>query len=152
MHTPSIPSLWNNRKGLPRKGVPSRTASKHNAGDPRCIQTSLDTYQNSLFLHCQPNIEKYHPHKNDTNENLGICFGFRFRNGRSSNFPRFSFIFAFVTTMLGKHKPQQQATLTKKNQIPEIFFRFRFRNPKERKSRILAFLFFSLVIIPVRMV
>ena len=40
------------------------------------------------------------------------------------------------------HKPQQQATLTKKNKFPEIFFRFRFRNPTERKSKILGFLFF----------
>ena len=38
---------------------------------------------------------------------------------------RFGFAFAFVNLMLGMHKPQQQATLTKLK-IPEIFFRFRF--------------------------
>ena len=43
--------------------------------------------------------------------------------------------------MLGTHKPQQQVTLTNKNKIPEIFFRFRFRNSTERKSQILGFLF-----------
>ena len=39
--------------------------------------------------------------------------------------------------MLGTHKLQQQATLTNKSTVPEIFFRFRFRNstlsaPKSR--------------------
>ena len=43
--------------------------------------------------------------------------------------------------MLDTHKPQQQATLTKQNKIPEIFFRFRFCNSTERKSQILGFLF-----------
>ena len=52
--------------------------------------------------------------------------------------------------MLGTHKLQQQATLTNKNQIPEIFFCFRFRNSTERKSKILGFL--SLVSVSVRMV
>ena len=64
----------------------------------------------------------------------GFVFVFAVVMEPKINFPRFSFAFAFVTIMLGKHKPQQQATLTKTNQIPEIFFRFRFRNPTERKS------------------
>ena len=57
----------------------------------------------------------YHPHKKKTitNENLGICFRFRFRNGKANKFPQFSFAFVFVTIMLGKRKPQQQATLMK---------------------------------------
>ena len=48
--------------------------------------------------------------------------------------------------MLGTHKPQQQTTLTKnkRKEIPEISFRFRFRNPTERKSQIPEFSFFSL--------
>ena len=69
---------------------------------------------------------------------------------RQINFPRFSFAFAFVIVMLGTHEPRQQATLTNKNKIPEIFFRF--RNSTKRKSKILGFYFFSLVIVSVRMV
>ena len=34
--------------------------------------------------------------------------------------------------MMGTHKPQQQATLTNKNKIPEILFRVRFRNSTEK--------------------
>ena len=76
-----------------------------------------------------------------TNENLEILFRFRFRNGKANKFARFSFAFAFVIVMLGTHKPQQQATLTNKNKIPEIFSHFCFRNSTERKSQILGFLF-----------
>ena len=65
-----------------------------------------------------------------TNENQEILF--RFRNGKANKLLRFSFAFAFVMVMLGMHKPQQQATLTKIKQIPEIFFGFRFRNSTER--------------------
>ena len=36
--------------------------------------------------------------------------------------------------MLGMHKPQQQATITKqKNNFPEISLHFRFRNPRDKK-------------------
>ena len=51
--------------------------------------------------------------------------------------------------MLGTRKPRQQATLTKKNQISEIFFRF--RNPKERVQNPGSF-FSSLVLVSVKMV
>ena len=66
-------------------------------------------------------------------------FAVAFVMERQMNSPRFSFAFTFVMVMLGTHKPQQQATLTNKNKIPEIFFRF--RNSTERKSQILRFLF-----------
>ena len=52
--------------------------------------------------------------------------------------PRFSFAFAFVMIMLATHKPQQQATITKIDQAPEmILFAFAFviqqrENPKSR--------------------
>ena len=55
------------------------------------------------------------------------------------NFPRFSLAVAFIMIMLCMQKPQQQATLTEDVQIPEMFFRFRFRNSTERKSKIPAF-------------
>ena len=64
-----------------------------------------------------------------TNENLENLFCFRFRNGKANKFA-----FVSVVIMLGTHKPQQQATLTKSIKIPEIFFRFRFRNSTDRKS------------------
>ena len=48
-----------------------------------------------------------------TNENPEILFRFRFVMKRQINSPRISFAFAFVMIMLGTHKPQQQATLTK---------------------------------------
>ena len=70
-------------------------------------------------------------------------FAFAFVMERQINSPRFSFVFAFVMVMLGTHKPQQQATHTNINKIPEIFFRFRFRNSTERKSQILGFIFFA---------
>ena len=69
-----------------------------------------------------------------TNQNLEICFHIRFRMERRINSPRFSFTFVFAMIMLGTHKPQQEATLTKSIKIPEIFFRFRSRNAIERKS------------------
>ena len=53
--------------------------------------------------------------------------------------------------MLGVHKPQQQATLTKNIQIQEIFFHFHFRNPTE-KIQILGFLFVFARNVSVRMV
>ena len=79
---------------------------------------------------------------------------FAFVMERQIDSPRFSFAFAFVMVMLGTHEPQQQATLTNKNKIPEIFFRFRFRNSTERKENPKSwdFYLFSLVIISVRMV
>ena len=46
--------------------------------------------------------------------------------------------------MLGTHKPQQQASLTRSTHIPEIFFRsrsLRFRTSTETKSQILGFSF-----------
>ena len=54
--------------------------------------------------------------------------------------------------MLGTHKPQQQATVTKQIKIPEIFFRFRFRNLTAENPKSWDFFFFSLVLVSVRMV
>ena len=70
-----------------------------------------------------------------------FSFAFAFVMERQINSPRFSFTFAFKIIMLGTHKPEQQATLTNKNKIPEIFFLFHFRNSTERKSQIMGFLF-----------
>ena len=78
----------------------------------------------------------------------GFAFAFAFVLERQINFLRFSFAFAFVTIMLGKHKPHQQATLTKKNQIPDIFFRFCFLIQKRENPRSWDFYFFSLVTVP----
>ena len=72
------------------------------------------------------------------NENLGIFFFFAFpfaMQRQMLDSSRFSFVIAFVVSMLGFHKPQPQATPTTKNRIPDIFFRFRFRNPTMRKSQ-----------------
>ena len=72
---------------------------------------------------------------------------------RQINFPRFSFAIAFVTIMLGKHKPQQQATLTKKRyQIPKISFAFAFGIQREKILNPGISVLFSLVIVSVRMV
>ena len=69
-----------------------------------------------------------------TNENPEILFCCRFRNGGGNLIPpTFSFALAFIMIMLGTHKPQQ-TTLTNKNKIPEIFFRFSSRNSTARKS------------------
>ena len=65
-----------------------------------------------------------------TNENLGICFRFRFRHGKANKLPQ-SF---FRICSRNDHVGDAQATLTKKYQNPRDFFRFRFRNPTERKS------------------
>ena len=56
--------------------------------------------------------------------------------------------------MLGTHKTQQQGTLaklTKQCKIPEISFRYRFRNPAERNPRSQDFISL-LVVVSVRMV
>ena len=87
-----------------------------------------------------------------TNENLEIQFRFAFVMERQINSPKFSFAFAFVMVMLGTHKPQQRATLTNKDKIPEMFFRFRFRNSRERNYKYWDFYLFWLVIDSVRMV
>ena len=68
------------------------------------------------------------------------------------NSPNFSFVLAFVMIMLIMDKPQKQATLTKLFKNPKILFRFRFRNSTERKSKIMDFYFYLLVIVSVRMV
>ena len=46
--------------------------------------------------------------------------------------------------MLGTHKPQQQATLTKQIKILEIFFRFRFRYSIEKNILNPGIFFFRL--------
>ena len=61
-------------------------------------------------------------------------FAFAFAMERKINSPRFSFTFAFVMIILGMHKPQQQASLTRQMKIPEIFFCFRFRNFQQREN------------------
>ena len=61
-------------------------------------------------------------------------FAFAFVMERQINSLRFSFAFAFVMVMLGTHKQQQQAILTK-IKLPEIFFRFRFRNSTDRGQK-----------------
>ena len=83
---------------------------------------------------------------------LGLVFAFSFVMERQINFPRFSFAFAFVKIMLGKHKPQQQATPTKQNQIPEISFAFTFVIQKRENPKSWDSYFLSLVIVSVRMV
>ena len=97
------------------------------------LRTSGSTQQVSRCALKRHTIHTIHT-KTVTNGNLGFVFAFAFLMERQIYFPRSSFAFAFVSAMLGKHKPQQQTTLTKKYIIPEIFFCFRFRNPKERKS------------------
>ena len=82
----------------------------------------------------------------------GFVFAFVFVMERQRNSHGFSFAFALLMIMLGTYKPQQQVTLTKQIKIREIFFRFRFCNSTQRKSKIPAFVFFSLVIVSVRMV
>ena len=80
-----------------------------------------------------------------------FSFAFAFVLERQINSPRVSFAFVFVMVMLGTRKLQQQATLTNKNKIPDMFFRFRFCNSTERKSKNQGFLLFSLVSVSVRM-
>ena len=62
-----------------------------------------------------------------TNENLGIFFLVRFRNGKANEFPLIFFRICFHNEHVGHAQPQQQATTTKKTKIiPEIFFAFAF--------------------------
>ena len=70
-----------------------------------------------------------------------FCFRFRSHNGMANDFTQIFFSLAFVMIMLGTHKPQQQATLTKQLNVPEIFFLFCFRNLPETKSQIQGFYF-----------
>ena len=77
-----------------------------------------------------------------TNENLEIFSRFRFRNGTGNNFLQIFFRICFRNELVGHaHAPRTGHTY-EKNKIPEFVFRFRFRNPIERKSRIPGFLFF----------
>ena len=75
----------------------------------------------------------------NTSENLEICF--------QINSPRFSFAFAFAMIMLGTHKPQQQAALTKTKEIREIFFAFAFVIQQREHLKSQDFYFFALVIL-----
>ena len=79
---------------------------------------------NSQHLKCNNN---YHPR----------CNGYKWKSGdlfslslswwkRRINSTRLSFAYAFIMIMLGAHKPQQQATLTKNNQNPRLSFAFAF--------------------------
>ena len=54
----------------------------------------------------------YHPHGLQM-KIWGFVFAFAFVMESQINSPRFSFAFAFTMIMLGTHKPQQQAALTK---------------------------------------
>ena len=76
----------------------------------------------------------YYLHGNDYKWSCRFYFALAFVMETQTNSPRFSFAFAFVIIMLGTHKPQQQATLTKLIKIPEIFFWFRFRKSTQRKA------------------
>ena len=50
----------------------------------------------------------------------GFIFAFAFEMERQIHSLSFSFAFTLVMIMLGTHKPQQQATLTKRIKIPEL--------------------------------
>ena len=80
----------------------------------RPFQAALDTCLDSPLL-CQPLSSRFALHGlralETTNENPGICFRIRFRNGKAHESPRF----AFAGIKLGTHKPQQQATLAKES-------------------------------------
>ena len=69
----------------------------------------------------------------------GFVFAFAFVLERQANSPRCSFAFAFVMSKSSLH--HQQTTLTNKNKISKIFFRFRFRNPAERNWEFPTWLF-----------
>ena len=61
----------------------------------------------------------------------GPAFFFGRGGGGSGNF---IFMGVGIFPNMGTHSPQQQATITKSKEVPEIIFRFRSRNPTERKS------------------
>ena len=76
----------------------------------------------------------------------GFVFAFAFVVERQlvTRFPRYSFAFAFVMSMLGPLKPLQQATLSKNNKSQDISFAFAFVVQKRENSKSRAFCYFSL--------
>ena len=82
----------------------------------------------------------------------GFVLAFAFVMERQIYSPRFCFVFAFVMNMLGTHKPQQQATITKKNNSQRVIFVFVFVIQQTRNLKSRDFYLFLLVSVSVRMV
>ena len=93
-------------------------------------------------------LQIYHQIGNDYNWKSGdFNFAFAFAMERQINSLRLSFTFAFIMTMLGTHKPQQQATLTS----PRFSFAFAFVIQLREKILNPVIYYVSLVIVSVRM-
>ena len=90
-----------------------------------------------------------------TNENLEILFCFRFRNGKAKiNSPRFSFAFACVMGSCWartSHNNRPHLRINIKSQTFSLAFAFEIQQRENPKSWDFS-LFFSLVIVSVRMV
>ena len=78
-----------------------------------------------------------------TDNKSGDLVRFRFRNGMTNQFPQIFFRVCLCSDHVGHAQATTAGHTYEKMRIPEIFFRFRFRNPAERKSQILGFLFFA---------
>ena len=65
-----------------------------NYESPVCYPTTTNSHKKTSL-----NIPSYHPHKTITNENLEICFRFRFRNGKANKIPLIFFCICFCNAV-----------------------------------------------------
>ena len=79
-----------------------------------------------------------------TNENLGICFRFRFCNGKATKIPSdfLSHLLLYWACWARTSHNGRSHYLQYKLKSESFFFRFRFCNSTERKSKIPGFLLF----------
>ena len=98
-------------------------------------------------MKCKPWIRHFQPRKFQCFSSQFALHGLR---APWNKFQRFSFIFAFAMIMLGTHKSQQQATITKIDQIPEVIFRFHFCNQLREKPKSRNFCILLVIVSKIR--